>query len=296
TRLISISDVPARRSRRTAPQDIATTPSIHVRLVGSGAGAVTAWRSVSSPRPSNRACASLAPGSPTPFTGGVRFLPPGPVGPGCDDDAVEADQTQIVARAIDLGESPGAPTLVAFRVEHREPHHRVASDLIEGVGGVPVAEITRPAAQEQVDLLPDLLDRSSQPGPHRHQPDAVSGMLHRPACGPAGQEGDACAARDGPERGRLRGRGRPGISPADGESPGSPLPRPPRSAARSGSWPVSGATRVRPAARSTAPTRPPPAPSTGTSPTHRRRSEGRPRPPPATPGRAGAGRRCTSTD
>src|SRR4029077_13657273 len=165
TRLISISDVPARRSRRTAPQDIATTPSIHVRLVGSGAGAVTRWRSVSSPRPSNRACGSPAHGSPTPFTGGVRFLPPGPVGPGCDDDAVEADQTQIVARAIDLGESEGAPPLVAFGGEHREPHHRVASDLIEGVGGVPVAEIARPAAQEQVDLLHDPARPEQPAGP-----------------------------------------------------------------------------------------------------------------------------------
>ena len=85
--------------------------------------------------------------SPPVETGGVRFGPPGPVGPGCDDDAVEADQTQIVARAIDLGEAPGAPTLVACREEQREPHHRVASDLIEGVGGVPVAEIAPPSRE-----------------------------------------------------------------------------------------------------------------------------------------------------
>src|SRR5450759_1489393 len=49
------------------------------RLVGSGAGAVTLMRSVSSPRPSNRACGSPAHGSPTPFTGGVR---PEPARPG----------------------------------------------------------------------------------------------------------------------------------------------------------------------------------------------------------------------
>jgi len=49
------------------------------RLVGSGAGAVTLVRSVSSPRPSNRACGSPAHGSPTPFTGGVR---PEPARPG----------------------------------------------------------------------------------------------------------------------------------------------------------------------------------------------------------------------
>jgi len=49
------------------------------RMVGSGAGAVTLMRSVSSPRPSNRACGSPAHGSPTPFTGGVR---PEPARPG----------------------------------------------------------------------------------------------------------------------------------------------------------------------------------------------------------------------
>jgi NAD(P)-dependent dehydrogenase (short-subunit alcohol dehydrogenase family) len=48
------------------------------RLVGSGTGAVTRARSVSSPRPSNRACGSPAHGSPTPFTGSVRPLPARP--------------------------------------------------------------------------------------------------------------------------------------------------------------------------------------------------------------------------
>jgi pimeloyl-ACP methyl ester carboxylesterase len=49
------------------------------RLVGSGTGAVTRSRPVSSPRPSNRACGSPAHGSPTSFTGGVR---PEPARPG----------------------------------------------------------------------------------------------------------------------------------------------------------------------------------------------------------------------
>jgi len=53
--------------------------ALEQRLVGSGAGAVTLVRSVSSPRPSNRACGSPAHGSPTPFTGGVR---PEPARPG----------------------------------------------------------------------------------------------------------------------------------------------------------------------------------------------------------------------
>jgi hypothetical protein len=52
--------------------------------------------SVSSSRPSNRACGSPAHGSPTFFTGGVRLDPPGPVGSGCDDDAVEGDQAELV--------------------------------------------------------------------------------------------------------------------------------------------------------------------------------------------------------
>jgi hypothetical protein len=53
--------------------------TLPARLVGSGAGAVTLMRSVSNPRPSNRACGSPAHGSPTPFTGGVR---PEPARPG----------------------------------------------------------------------------------------------------------------------------------------------------------------------------------------------------------------------
>src|SRR5260370_37454000 len=44
------------------------------------------------PATSNRACGSPAPGSPPPFTGGMRFLPPGLVGSGRDDDSRHADQ------------------------------------------------------------------------------------------------------------------------------------------------------------------------------------------------------------
>ena len=56
--------------------------------VGTGAVARTAFRLQS--RPSNRACGSPAHGSPTPFTGVFGRSPPGPVGPGCDDDAIDA--------------------------------------------------------------------------------------------------------------------------------------------------------------------------------------------------------------
>jgi len=43
-----------------------------------------------------------------------------------------------------------------------------------------------------------LLDRCSQPSPHGHEPDAVSGMLHRLAWGPSGQEGEPGGAGHGP--------------------------------------------------------------------------------------------------
>jgi hypothetical protein len=58
-------------------------------------------------------------------------------------------------------------------------------------------DAARPAAQEQIHLLHDLLDRCSQPGSHRHEPDAVPGVLHRLALWPAGEVGDlAGPARD----------------------------------------------------------------------------------------------------
>jgi hypothetical protein len=54
--------------------------------------------SVSSARPSNRACGSPAHGSPTSFTAGIRLAPPVPVGSGDDDDSVKADQAELVGR------------------------------------------------------------------------------------------------------------------------------------------------------------------------------------------------------
>jgi hypothetical protein len=53
-------------------------------------------RSVSSSRPSNRACGSPAHGSPTSFTAGIRHYPPGPEGPGCDDGSVQGDQAELI--------------------------------------------------------------------------------------------------------------------------------------------------------------------------------------------------------
>src|SRR4051812_20014400 len=78
---------------------------------GSRSGVPPRWPwsacSVSSSRPSNRACGPPAHGPPTFFTGGVRLDPPGPVGPGCDDDASEGDQAKLDGRSVELGEPPG---------------------------------------------------------------------------------------------------------------------------------------------------------------------------------------------
>src|SRR5215210_5425947 len=109
---------------------------------------------------SNRACGSLAHGSPTPFTAGIQLLPPGPVGPGGDDDPVQADQAEEVGRLKrnDLpAVAPGA--LMPFGDEAREAIERVQPDHVELPGGVSVTEVARPAAQEPVQLPHDLLDR-----------------------------------------------------------------------------------------------------------------------------------------
>jgi site-specific DNA recombinase len=58
------------------------------------------------------------------------------------------------------------------------------------VGGVSVAEVARPAAQEHVDVLHDHVDREQQPPAVRELTDAVAGVLHRLAGGPASEEGD----------------------------------------------------------------------------------------------------------
>lgn len=102
-----------------------TTLQVHMEDGGSSAGAVAADRSagfrpghrggvsqhtdlepadgrpghsVSSARPSNRACGFPAHGSPTSFTAGIRSPPPVPPGPGGDDDPVEVDQAELVGR------------------------------------------------------------------------------------------------------------------------------------------------------------------------------------------------------
>lgn len=51
------------------------------------------------PATSYRACGSPAHGLPTPFASGIRLLPPGLAGPGCDNDSVQARTTKAIADA-----------------------------------------------------------------------------------------------------------------------------------------------------------------------------------------------------
>jgi hypothetical protein len=56
-------------------------------------------------------------GSPTPFTAGIRLVPPVPEGAGCDDGPVEVDQTHSVGRQVGHGRhavARGAARLLLF--------------------------------------------------------------------------------------------------------------------------------------------------------------------------------------
>ena len=56
---------------------------------------------------------------------------------------------------------------------------RVLDDLIELEGRVAVAEVARPAAQEPVEVLHDLLDRPAQPVSRGELSHTFAGALHR---------------------------------------------------------------------------------------------------------------------
>src|SRR2546423_4651337 len=93
--------------------------------------------SVSSSRPSNRACGSPAHGLPTSFTAGIRLVPPGLADPGLHDDSIEADQTEL--RRVGRHQHPpaeGAAAPVAPADELRDPGVDVPSDLAEALGRV----------------------------------------------------------------------------------------------------------------------------------------------------------------
>src|SRR5688500_2546706 len=98
--------------------------------------------SAPAPATSNRACGSPAHGSPTPFTAGIRSLPPGVVGPGCDNGAVEADQAALVGRKVgDHGQAEALAAFVPLSNEDRQSLHRVPPDLVAPVSRVAVPEV-----------------------------------------------------------------------------------------------------------------------------------------------------------
>src|SRR6266496_391160 len=147
------------------------------------------------PATSNRACGSPAHGSPTPFTAGIRLLPPGLVGPGCDNDSVEADQTALVRRQVaDHGHAEASSAFVPLPNEQRQPFQRIVPDLVEADSRVAVAEVLRPATQEHVDVPHHRLNTEQQPRPDRKLTDPVAGTPHRLVRGPASQEHDAALA------------------------------------------------------------------------------------------------------
>jgi hypothetical protein len=107
------------------------------------------------PAASNRACGSLAHGSPTPFTAGIRLSPPVPEGPGVDDDSRQGDQPELV-RGLAGDHRPAEPAAAAQALadEQRQPHERVIPDLEEASRGVtepeeggPAAHVSRPSRQ-----------------------------------------------------------------------------------------------------------------------------------------------------
>jgi hypothetical protein len=80
---------------------------------------------------------------------GIRLHPPRPVRSWGDDASIEVDQPEPGRRLVGDHQPAVASRLVmALRHEEREPRERVRADLVEGAGGVSVAEVARPAAQE----------------------------------------------------------------------------------------------------------------------------------------------------
>jgi hypothetical protein len=81
------------------------------------------------PATSKRACGSPAHGLPTSFTAGIRFLPPGLVGPGCDTVSIEADQAAVVRRAVgDHVEAEASALLVTLTDKDRQPSAPASDD------------------------------------------------------------------------------------------------------------------------------------------------------------------------
>src|SRR5213079_1087338 len=98
--------------------------------------------SAPAPAASNRACGSPAHGSPTPFTAGIRLVPPGLSRPGRDGDPVQADQAELIRGQGDQRPPPeAAAAAVLLADEQREPHPRILPDRAEPPGRMAVLEV-----------------------------------------------------------------------------------------------------------------------------------------------------------
>jgi hypothetical protein len=106
------------------------------------------------------------------------FPVPWPVGARWDDGSVEVDQPETI-RGLAGNSPPPEPsvTLMADGDEDRQPVDRVKGDRVEGLGRVSVAEIARPAAQQPVKVLDDVLDGEQQPFARGDPPNALPGVL-----------------------------------------------------------------------------------------------------------------------
>src|SRR6476659_3923671 len=147
--------------------------------------------SVSSPRPSNRACGSPAHGSPRSFTANIRRSPPGPERPGGIDSSLKTDQAELIIGGVEHHRTTESPTtFVTLGEESRQPHQRILSDLREPHRRVPIAEVARPSTKEPIHPFHDRAHAQQQPRPNRQLTDHIPGMCHRLVRWPPGEEPD----------------------------------------------------------------------------------------------------------
>src|SRR4051812_40366621 len=104
---------------------------------------------------------------------------PRPVGAWRDDGSVEADQSVAVRTGVE--DLPAVPpgALMAVCDQQRQATIRMRDDLVELDGRVAIAEVARPATQEPVEVLHDLLDRPAQTTPRGELSHTLAGALHR---------------------------------------------------------------------------------------------------------------------
>ena len=91
--------------------------------VGDWRGGVVRTLRFQPPPPRFRACGSPAHGSPTPFTAGIRSLPPGPVRPGCDNDPDKIDQGEGPGHLVG-NHRPAEPPTAVVPLGHPQRHTR----------------------------------------------------------------------------------------------------------------------------------------------------------------------------